>query len=452
MGRRTGGMTNGIARNAQLFSFGGESEKKDGGIAQEPAEGPAQGPAAPSSSSGPRVFGVSELTRYIAGVLERDPVLHDVWVKGEVTNFHHHSSGHMYFDLKDERSVIKCIMFREANRSLKFTIEHGLKLLLHGEVIVYAARGEYELRVVEARPEGVGALYLAFEQLKKKLEAEGLFDRSIKRPLPKLPKVIGVVTSPTGAVLQDIRNILFGRFPNARLLVAPSRVQGAGAEKDIVAAIQLLNSLTEDPPEVLILARGGGSLEDLWPFNEEAVARAIRASKVPVISAVGHETDFTISDFAADARAPTPSKAAEMVMPDRAELEANIQRMASLLKRDLTNRFDQARLRTDELSRGLGQAVVSLLTRRRETVVRLTAVLDVMSPMQVLGRGYSITIRQSTGRAVRDPAELELGEHIRTLLSKGDLVSAVKSINPMKEGRPCPIQTEKPPKRRKGGK
>jgi exodeoxyribonuclease VII large subunit len=247
----------------------------------------------------------------------------------------------------------------------------------------------------------------------------------------------------TGAVLQDIRNILFGRFPNAHLLLAPSRVQGDGAHREIVAAIEQLNSLEDDPPEVIILARGGGSLEDLWPFNEEAVARAIRASRIPIVSAVGHETDFTISDFAADVRAPTPSKAAEMVMPDKAETAAAIERMVKILKRDLTNRFDQARLRTDELSRGLGLAVASLLTRRREAVMRLSAVLDAMSPMQVLGRGYSITIRQSTGTAVRDPGELAPGEDIRTLLARGYVVSTVRSSNSMKEGRPFPTQTRK---------
>jgi exodeoxyribonuclease VII large subunit len=300
---------------------------------------------------------------------------------------------------------------------------------------------------MEANLEGLGALYLAFEQLKKKLEAEGLFDPSLKRPLPRLPKVIGVVTSPTGAVLQDIRNILFGRFPNASILLAPTRVQGEGAQKEIVAAIELLNSIEHDPPEVIILARGGGSLEDLWPFNEEAVARAIRASRIAVVSAVGHETDFTISDFAADARAPTPSKAAEMVMPDKAETAASIERMAGILKRDLTNRFDQARQRTDDLSRGLGFAVASILTRRRETVMRMSAVLDAMSPLQVLGRGYSITIRQSTGTAVRDPGELAPGEDIRTLLARGDVVSTVTSSNSNKEGRPFPTQTRK---RKKG--
>ena len=430
-------------RDSKIFSF--DSDAKEAAGKKAPATGMA--PPEASNPPGAKVFEVGELTRYIADLFRHDEVLGDVWVKGEVSNFHHHSSGHMYFDLKDDRAQIKCIMFRDDNRRLSFKLEHGLKILVHGSMMVYEKRGEYELRVLEARPEGLGALFLAFEQLKKKLEAEGLFDQRRKRPLPRLPKVIGVVTSPTGAVLQDIRNILFGRFPNASLLVAPSRVQGEGAHKEIVAAIELLNSIERDGPDVIILARGGGSLEDLWPFNEEAVARAIRASRIPIVSAVGHETDFTISDFAADIRAPTPSKAAEMVMPDKAETAAVIQRMAGILKRDLTNRFDQARIRTDELAHRLGLAVASLLTRRRETVMRLAAVLDAMSPMQVLGRGYSITIRQSTGRAVREPGELLPGEDIRTLLARGDVVSTVTSSNSIKEGRPFQTRTRK---RKKG--
>ena len=442
-------------RDAKIFSFdSGEGGNK--GLdrrSPRPAEAPPDGPPGPSPFPGARVFGVSELTRYIGELFKGDKVLQDVWVKGEVSNFHHQqSSGHMYFDLKDERAVLKCIMFSFANRGLKFKIESGLKLLVRGELLVYAARGEYELKVAEARPEGLGALYLAFEQLKKKLESEGLFDPARKRPLPKLPRVVGVVTSPTGAVLQDIRNILFGRFPNASVLLAPTRVQGEGAHREIIAAMELLNSIEHDGPEVIILARGGGSLEDLWPFNEEELARAIRASRVPVVSAVGHETDFTISDFAADARAPTPSKAAQMVMPDKAETVAMIQRMASIVRRDIAGRLDQARLRTDELSRALGLAVTSLLVRRRETVSRLAAVLDAMSPMQVLGRGYSITIRQSTGRAVRDPGELAPGEDIRTLLAHGEMVSVVRSVGSIMEGMQSPTRTRKGARQRQRGR
>ncbi len=417
----------GRKRTASLFSFGDE----------RPAPAPAMADiktGVGEAAAGPMVYTVGELTDCIAEVLGNDTRLSGLWVKGEVSNFSRSGAGHSYFVLKDGRAVLNCVMFREYFNRLKFQLADGLKLLVRGDISVYAPRGSYNLKVLEARPEGLGALFLAFEQLKKRLEAEGLFDQKLKRRLPVLPRVVGVVTSPTGAVLQDIRNILFGRFPNARLLLAPSRVQGEGAAQDLVAAIKLLNSVGEEPPEVIILARGGGSLEDLWAFNDEALARAIRASRVPIVSAVGHETDFTIADFVADARAPTPSKAAEMVMPRRADIEERIRMLAVGLRRELAGRFDQARLRTDEFSRALGRSIGQLLDRRRETLQRYGSLLDAMSPMQVLGRGYSITIRQSTGAAVRDPADLIEGEDIRTLVSKGDFVSTVKAIGTIKEG------------------
>jgi exodeoxyribonuclease VII large subunit len=417
----------GTPRIASLFSYGEGGE----GSGTPLGNGKRGGGEA---SAGPRIYGVGELTDCITEILENDQRLGDVWVKGELSNYSRSSAGHAYFVLKDERAVLNCVMFREAFGRLKFQLADGLKLLVHGQISVYPPRGAYNLKVVEARPEGLGALFLAYEQLKKKLEAEGLFDPRFKRRLPVLPAVVGVVTSPTGAVLQDIRNILFGRFPNARLLLAPARVQGEGAARELIAALGLLNSLEEDAPEVIILARGGGSLEDLWAFNDEALARAIRASRIPVVSAVGHETDFTIADFAADVRAPTPSKAAEMVMPRRADMEERLRMLATGLRRELAGRFDQARLRTDELSRSLGRSVVQLLDRRREKLQRYGGLLDAMSPMQVLGRGYSITIRQSTGSAVRDPAELREGEDVRTLVSRGDFVSTVKAVGTIKEG------------------
>ena len=417
----------GAPRTASLFSYGDPGD----GRGVPPADGRSGDGDAPA---GPRIVSVGELPDGITDILANDGRLQDVWVKGEVSNFTRSAAGHAYFVLKDERAVVNCVMFREALGRVRFQLSDGLKLLVHGEVTVYAPRGAYNLKVVEARPEGLGALFLAYEQLKKRLEAEGLFDQKLKRRLPVLPAVVGVVTSPTGAVLQDIRNILFGRFPNARLLLAPAKVQGEGAAKELIAAIALLNSLEEEPPEVIILARGGGSLEDLWAFNDEALARAIRASRIPVVSAVGHETDFTIADFVADARAPTPSKAAEMVMPRRAEIEERIRMLSTGLRRELVGRFDQARLRTDEFSRSLGRAIGQLIDRRREKLQRYGSLLDAMSPMQVLGRGYSITIRQSTGTAVRDPGELREGEDVRTLVSRGDFVSTVKAIGTIKEG------------------
>jgi len=414
-------------RIASLFSYGDGSKGTSSPVTDIKSSG-GDPPA------GPKIFEVGELTDYITELLENDERLGDVWVKGELSNFSHSAAGHAYFVLKDSRAVVNCVMFRESFQRLKFQLSDGLKLLVRGQISVYPPRGSYNLKILEVRPEGLGALFLAYEQLKKKLESEGLFDQKLKRRLPMLPNVVGVVTSPTGAVLQDIRNILFGRFPNAHLLLAPARVQGEGAAQEIIAAIGLLNSLEEEAPGVIILARGGGSLEDLWAFNDEALARAIRSSRIPIVSAVGHETDYTISDFVADVRAPTPSKAAEMVMPKRSDLEERIRMLGSSLRRELVGRFDQSRLRTDEFSRGLGRSIEQLLARRREKVQSLSGLLDAMSPMQVLGRGYSITIRQTTGSAVRDPADLREGEDIRTLVSRGDFVSTVKSVSSMKEG------------------
>jgi exodeoxyribonuclease VII large subunit len=272
-----------------------------------------------------RIFSIQEITRYIRMKLESDELLGDVWLRGEISNFTHHSSGHMYFTLKDEGSRIKCIMFAAHNRKLPFAPRDGTKVIARGNVSVYERDGNYQFYVTQMQPDGIGSLYLAFEQLKKKLEAEGLFDPARKRPLPRFPRTIGVVTSPTGAAIRDILTTLGRRFPQARVTLVPVLVQGQGAAPSIVRAIELLNRIGE--ADVLIVGRGGGSLEELWAFNEEIVARAIAASRIPVISAVGHETDFTIADFAADLRAPTPTAAAELAVPHFAELRETLEHL-----------------------------------------------------------------------------------------------------------------------------
>ena len=272
-----------------------------------------------------RVFSVREITRYIRMKLESDELLGDVWLRGEISNFTHHSSGHMYFTLKDEASRIKCIMFAAHNRRLPFVPRDGTKVIARGNVSVYERDGNYQFYVIQMQPDGIGSLYLAFEQLKKKLEAEGLFDPARKRPLPRYPRTIGVVTSPTGAAIRDILTTLGRRYPQAAVTLVPVLVQGEGAAPSIVRAIELLNRLGE--ADVLIVGRGGGSIEELWAFNEEIVARAIAASRIPVISAVGHETDFTIADFAADLRAPTPTAAAELAVPHAAELRETLEHL-----------------------------------------------------------------------------------------------------------------------------
>jgi len=260
-----------------------------------------------------KIYTVSELTREIKQVLETGfPCL---WVEGEISNFKRHSSGHLYFTLKDENSQIRCAMWRYRANDLIFRPEDGMKVLVQGNLQVYEPGGYYQIIVQQVQPAGVGELQLAFEQLKKKLYAEGLFDEAHKKPIPIFPERIGVITSPTGAAIRDIISVITRRFPIAQIILAPVRVQGPGAKEEIVQAIQDFNEFGE--VDVLIVGRGGGSLEDLWAFNEEVVARAIFTSKIPIISAVGHEIDFSISDFVADRRAPTPSAAAEMAVPDR---------------------------------------------------------------------------------------------------------------------------------------
>ncbi len=263
-----------------------------------------------------RIYTVSEITKNIQVILEQ--AFPGVWIEGEISNFVLHSSGHMYFSIRDANAVLKCAMFRRANARLKFKPKNGMKIICMGAISVYKARGDYQLIVEEIEPKGIGALQLQFQQLKEKLIREGLFDQSHKVPIPFLPTRIGVVTSPTGAAIRDILNVARRRFSNVEIIINPVKVQGIGAKEEISTAINLFDELKNI--DVMIVGRGGGSLEDLWPFNEEVVARAIYSSKVPIISAVGHEVDWTIADFVADFRAPTPSAAAELVIPRKEDL------------------------------------------------------------------------------------------------------------------------------------
>ncbi|HED24818.1 MAG TPA: exodeoxyribonuclease VII large subunit, partial [Firmicutes bacterium] len=267
-----------------------------------------------------RIYQVSEINRYIKGLLQGDPVLQDIRVAGELSNFKHHRSGHMYFTLKDGNSSLRCVFFKRDNQRCPFRPEDGLGVVAHGNISIYEPDGVYQLYVQEMEPAGMGSLFLAFEQLKRKLEAEGLFRAELKKDIPFLPRKIAVITSPTGAALQDIITTLQKRSPQVDILVVESLVQGPAAAEDIERAIDLVNKRPDI--DLIILARGGGSLEDLWPFNEERVARAIHRSLIPIISAVGHETDFTIADFAADLRAPTPTAGAQAAVPDSAELKS----------------------------------------------------------------------------------------------------------------------------------
>ncbi len=395
-----------------------------------------------------QVYTVSELTSQIRDLLEGH--FPTVWVEGEVSNFKYHSSGHMYFSLKDETSQMQCVMFRSDNARLDFELKDGLQVVCFGRVGVYTIRGQYQLYVERIEPKGLGALQLKFLQLKEKLKNEGLFDEQRKRKIPFLPRRIGVVTSKDGAALQDILKVLSRRYQNAQVLVYPVPVQGEGAAPLIAEAIDDLNA--GQCVDVLIVGRGGGSLEDLWAFNEEVVARAIYRSTIPVISAVGHEVDFTIADFVADLRAPTPSAAAELVLPLREDLVARIVELrsracqASLslvkgLRQDLDNLLDSPAIkdplaifetqfqRLDELRKSSSVFWETIFQTKREGFLSLLGKLKALGPLATLERGFSVTVRESDGKVVTSFDEVKKGELLKTKLSRGFLISQVKETH-----------------------
>jgi len=394
-----------------------------------------------------KIYSVSEITNYIKNLLLEDSFLNDLWVSGEISNFHHHSSGHMYFTLKDSSTCLGAVMFKGNNRSLKFEPGDGMKVNAHGYIGVYKPRGSYQLYVDSIEPAGIGALYLAFEQLKTKLEEEGLFAPERKRDIPLLPVKIGIVTSPTGAAIRDILSVVKRRFENVSVLIVPSLVQGEEAAEQLVRGIEYLNK--RDDIDIIIISRGGGSLEDLWPFNEEVVARAIAASKIPVISGVGHETDFTIADFVADLRAPTPSAAAELAISSRMELEKDLvnlnQRLFNALEYKMANSRERLKAitskrlfknpaellankiqRVDELSRHLNWGIEKALNKSRERYSILSGKLESLSPLKTLARGYSITSIE--GQVVDRIKIVNPGNLITTRVSDGLIASTVKDV------------------------
>jgi exodeoxyribonuclease VII large subunit len=371
------------------------------------------------------VLTVSDVTARVAEAVRAHHGLSGVWVVGEISNFTHHTSGHMYFTLKDDFSRLRAVMFRGQNTRLRFMPANGMSVFAHGSVEVYERGGEYQLYTDTLEPLGMGALYLAFQELRARLEAEGLFDAELKRPLPTFPSRIAVVTSPTGAAIRDIITVARRRFPGINILVVPALVQGEGAPDSIARGIELA-SRVEDV-DCLIVGRGGGSAEELWVFNDEKVARAIRASRVPVVSAVGHETDFTIADFAADVRAPTPSAAAEMVVPDVAALTRRVENARARLVRAGALAVDHRRQAVDENARWLGQKIQTRLQMSREKLARLAGVLAALDPESVLARGYAIC-RAADGRAIRSADEAAPGEQVSVELSRGSLECEVREI------------------------
>lgn len=392
---------------------------------------------------------VTQLTKYIKQIFSFDNLLSNVCVTGEISNYKLHSSGHMYFTLKDEKSVIKCVMFKTQNRRLHFKPEDGLKVIIRGYVSVYEAGGSYQLYPEFMEPDGIGDLYLAFEQLKQRLEGEGIFAPEHKKKLPYTPKSIGVVTSPTGAVIQDIMNVLFRRYPNVVLKIFPVMVQGDGAGKQISKALDVLNKTRA--VDVIILARGGGSLEELWPFNEEIVARSIFKSEIPVISAVGHETDFSISDFVADLRAPTPSAAAELVVPEKEALQKYIMDIRLRLKRALAgriqkerqllgqlakspllrhplDRLNQLHIELEQLNKHMENSMKRVLESAKNKLSVVCGKMDALSPLMVLSRGYSIT-RSSEKEIIKSISGVKPGDMLEITVTDGNMICSVKEVN-----------------------
>ena len=436
----------------------------------------------------PHIYTVSQLTQEVKGLL--DEYFVDIWVEGEVSNVRVPPSGHIYFTLKDQWSQMRAIIFKQQARYLRFAPEDGLHIICRGRVSLYERRGEYQLILDYMEPKGVGALQIAFEQLKYRLETEGLFDEERKRSLPLVPRRIGIVTSPSGAAIRDMLQIIHRRFPNVEILICPVRVQGVESPLEIVQAVRDLNAVGE--VEVIIVGRGGGSLEDLWAFNDERVARAIYESRIPIISAVGHETDFTIADFVADMRAPTPSAAAELVVREKAELVRSIQslnlRMEGCMRQHLgflTGRVDQARrglidprkrverfgerlnelsrrltsnghrlvmesqsrintlgekllyrnprertegfgLRVSQLTKELSGAIQMGIGEKENQVGRLISNLDNLSPLAILKRGYSITRKYPSNEILKDAQAVERGERVKVKFYRGEILCEVE--------------------------
>jgi exodeoxyribonuclease VII large subunit len=391
-------------------------------------------------------YTVFQLTTYIRDLFDLDPALQDVWVEGEISNFTRASSGHLYFTLKDAQSELRCVMWKSQAAWLAFEPQHGDAVLAHGRVAVYEARGQYQLVCDAIQGAGVGDLNRQFELLKAQLEAEGLFDPARKRPIPAFPRQIGIVTSPTTAAFQDIQNVLRRRYPLVEVILSPTPVQGSDAPPQIVAAIRRLNEHTH--VDVILVARGGGSLEDLWCFNDENVVRAVANSRIPVVTGVGHEIDFTLVDFAADVRAPTPSAAAEVMTPDgpalRIEIRALAARLTDTIRADLDDRRNRltgqarylarlspekqianARQRIDDLTGRLARRLRDDLARQRDRLNAQARALDAAHPMTLMRRGYAVVIRTGDGKRVTSAWDAAEGTSVRIALHDGWLTATV---------------------------
>jgi exodeoxyribonuclease VII large subunit len=390
----------------------------------------------------PARWTVTDLTRYLRQLLESDDMLQAIWVQGEISNLARPASGHLYFTLKDSTASLRCVMWRSELTRLRLALQDGMAVEVHGGIRVYEPQGQYQLQADAIRPLGEGALYQEFLRLKALLEAEGLFDPARKRPIPELPRLIGIVTSPTGAALRDMLNTLRRRYPLAGVILAPSPVQGVEAPPGLVAALQTLNRVAH--PDVILLARGGGSIEDLWAFNDERVVRAVVASESPVITGIGHETDFTLADFAADLRAPTPTAAAELATPITIlDLQAGLSETAARLKVAMSTLFEQQRgllaslqgnlrffsplrrvqterQRLDELSRRGNSAQAHRLALERSQLEGMEHRLRALNPLAVLGRGYAVVTHKWDDRIVSSKSSVKAGDDLNVRVTDGE--------------------------------
>jgi len=385
------------------------------------------------------LWSVTDLTRYLRDLLESDEILQDLWVQGEISNLSRPGSGHLYFTIKDGASALKCVMWRSAAVRLPFVPRDGQAVEVHGNISLYEAAGQYQLYADLIRPAGEGALYQEFLRLKARLEAEGLFDPERKRSIPRWPRRIGIVTSPTGAALRDILDTIRRRYPLVEAILAPTAVQGEEAPTGIITALQALNNRIH--PDVILLARGGGSIEDLWAFNDEGVARAIAASEAPVISGVGHETDFTIADFVSDLRAPTPTAAAELATPNRADLGSAVNELQSRSLREIQTRLSAGRIsldriqsnltlrspirrirsdrqRLDEFSRHVSTLLAHRLSLQHARITMMDKSLSTLNPNSILQRGYALVL-QPDGSLVRSIQQVQPGDGLKVRVSDG---------------------------------
>lgn len=396
-----------------------------------------------------RIFTVTEINNYIKYLMQNDILLSHLFVKGEISNYKLHTSGHAYFTLKDSDSRIKCVMFKGNASKLKFVPEYGSAVILRGYFSIYERDGQYQLYVEDMIPEGTGSLYKAYEQLKKKLSELGYFDESRKKKLPFMPKAVGIVTSPTGAAVRDIISIIKRRCPCVDILLYPVQVQGAGAENEIAEGIRYFNS--KGNVDVMIVGRGGGSIEELWAFNEEIVAKAIYESNIPVISAVGHETDFTIADFAADLRAATPSAAAELAVPDKQSLLGKVNQYQYVLSSAMTNYINDKRVKIERISRDnvfrqlerkilnlnqtldalnkyLDYNMMNIMKSSRNALDKAVGKLTILDPESALGRGYGMVLRKEDGKLLTSINELKISEELEIRLKDGKATVEVKGL------------------------